>query len=280
MIKIDKRDINLYDTLLSGQVFRVTLESDGSFTVILSDRVINIKEEESYLVIDSNNSNDLESIVINYLDLERDYNNINNHLVSKDIKLKNDISKCYGFKVLKQDKFEMFITYIISQNNNVKRITNIVNKLSNMYGDKVIFRTKEYYLFPKFNQIKNISIEELRLLGLGFRDKYVFNALSVLKSNNNYLNMLEEMDTESAIKSLSSINGIGLKVASCILLFAYSRFDTYPIDTWVKKYISENYNIKSDVKSISKYMNIEYGEYSGLVIQYFYHISRNKKGNI
>lgn len=280
MIKIDKRDINLYDTLLSGQVFRVILESDGSFTVILSDRVINIKEEENYLIVDSNNFNDLESIVNSYLDLERDYNRINNYLVSKDSKLKNDISKCYGFKVLKQDKFEMFITYIISQNNNVKRITNIVNKLSNMYGDKVIFRSSEYYLFPKFNQIKDISIEELRRLGLGFRDKYVFDGLSVLKSNDNYLNRLEEMDTETAIKSLSSIKGIGLKVASCILLFSYSRFDTFPIDTWVKKYVSKNYNIKSDVKSISRYMSNKYGEYSGLVIQYFYHISRNKKGNV
>ena len=74
-----------------------------------------------------------------------------------------------------------------------------------------------------------------------------------------------------------SIKGIGLKVASCILLFAYSRFDTYPIDTWVKQYISSHYNIKNDINSISKYIKSQYNQYSGLVIQYFYHIERNKK---
>ena len=277
MISIPKKDINLYDTIFSGQTFRMTLESDKSITLLLSDRIINIKENNKCLLIESNNEDNLENIIKEYLDLKRDYNKINDYLVSIDNNLKKDIEKCKGYKILKQDKFEMFISYIISQNNNVKRITKIINNLSEHYGKKVIFKNKEYYLFPTYNELKDITLDELKTLGLGFRDKYVYDALNKLKEHKNFLDDLEKLSTEESIKELMSIKGIGLKVASCILLFAYSRFDTYPIDTWVKQYISSHYNIKNDINSISKYIKSQYNQYSGLVIQYFYHIERNKK---
>ncbi len=275
MIKIKYSDINLYDTLFSGQCFRMSEEDDGSYTVILSDRVINIREDNGYLLVDSNNLENLEEVVRYYFDLERDYESINS-ILSKNKIFRSNINKCKGYKILKQDKFEMFITYIISQNNNVKRITGIVNKLSERYGEKVIFRDKEYFLFPKYESIKDISVNELRSLGLGFRDSYVRSALDVLNSDSMYLEKLDFMDTESAIKSLCSIKGIGLKVASCILLFGYGRFDTFPIDTWVKQFVSNNFSIKSDINAIKKYMKEEFHEYSGIAIQYFFHIERNK----
>ena len=84
------------------------------------------------------------------------------------------------------------------------------------------------------------------------------------------------MSTDEALKALTSIKGIGTKVASCILLFGYHRLDTYPIDTWVRKYVSTNFNVKDDIKVISKFMKETFGEYSGLAIQYFFHIERNK----
>ena len=171
----------------------------------------------------------------------------------------------------------MYITYIISQNNNVKRITSIVNKMSQKYGEKVIFRNKEYYLFPTYENLKDLTKEDFRNLGLGFRDEYLVNALNKIKENNKFLDDLDKLSTESAIRELMSIKGIGLKVASCIMLFGYSRLDTFPIDTWVRKYVSKNYNINDDIKVISKYMKNKYNQYSGLVIQYFYHTERNKK---
>ena len=74
-----------------------------------------------------------------------------------------------------------------------------------------------------------------------------------------------------------SVKGIGLKVASCILLFGYKRLDVFPIDTWVKQYISSNYNIKNDIKEIEKFAHDNFDEYSGLVIQYMFHVERNIK---
>lgn len=279
-MEIKAYDINLYDTLFSGECFRMKKEDDGSFTVIISDRVANIKDEyNGYLTLDSNNMENLDLVMERYLDLGRDYEIINYIISSKCEVLKKNIHLCEGYKILNQDKFEMLITYIISQNNNVKRINLIVDRISKKYGEKVIFRGDEYYLFPTYEAIKDITIEELRDLGLGFRDKYVRNALDKINEDPMFLEKLDLMSTEEALKSLTSIKGIGTKVASCILMFSYGRFDTYPIDTWVRHFVSKNFNVKDDIKSISKYMKDVFGEYSGLAIQYFYHIERNKKSN-
>lgn len=271
-----KSDINLYDTLMSGQAFRINIEDDESFTIIISDRILNIKQENDYLIVNSNNEEDLELVTRYYLDLDRDYEVLNKELSKNEI-LKRDINLCKGYKVLKQDKFEMYISYIISQNNNVKRISGSINKISKRYGKKVKYNNKEYYLFPTFEELKNITIEELRECGVGFRDSYIINALNKLKENPFFLEELDMLPTDEAIKELMKIKGIGLKVASCILMFGYSRFDTFPVDTWVKKYVSENFKIKDDIKIISKFMKDNFKENSGLAVQYFYHINRNKK---
>ena len=276
-MKIEKCGINLYDTLFSGQCFRMNLESDGTFTIILSDRVVNIKEEGNFLILDSNNLEDLDLIVSRYLDLGRDYNSINEEICKKSDVLSDNIHLCDGYRILNQNKFEMFITYIISQNNNVKRIIGSVDKLCKLYGKKIVFRGEDYYLFPTYDEMKDISMEELKEIGVGFRDKYIINALNKLESDKLFLDKLDVMNTIDALYELTSIKGIGTKVASCILMFGYGRFDVYPVDTWVRHFVSENYNIKDDIKSISEYMKDIFGAYSGLAIQYFYHIQRNQK---
>ena len=273
-MKIKKNDIDLDSTLMSGQAFRITKELDNSYICILTDRVVNIKEDNDFLIVNSNKEENLEMVVKHYLDYGRDYSLINEKLSTSDVFYGGVPS---GYKVLKQDKFEMYISYIISQNNNVKRISSTINKISEKYGEKVEFNNKTYYLFPKMSDMINLTKDNLKEFNLGFRDEYINNALNVLKENPFYLEELDMLNTEEALKSLMKIKGIGLKVASCILMFGYSRFDTFPIDTWVKKYVSEKLGIKDDIKVISKYMKEIFNEYSGLAIQYMYHINRNRK---
>lgn len=270
---INVNDIDLKGTLLSGSCFRVIEEQDGSFTNILSDRVVNLKQDGNKLIIKSSNMNDIENIIKNYLDLETDYQSINNELISMNPNLKDMINKCKGYKILNQNSFEMFISYIISQNNKVDRISNIVNRLSNDYGEKVIFEGKEYHLFPKYEVLKELTEEDFRKYGVGFRDKYLVDFLN--KYNN--IKNIDNLSTKDAIDLLMSVKGIGLKVASCILLFGYKRMDVFPIDTWVRQYICSNYNIKDDIKAIKEFAKNNFGKYSGLVIQYMFHVERNIK---
>lgn len=271
MKKILKNDINLKATLLSGQAFRIKEEIDNSFTIILNDRVVNIKEDNKYLILNSNYEENLEDKVIEYLDLNRDYNKINTEILSNNPNIKDIIEYSKGYKILNQPNFEMLISYIISQNNSVRNISSSIEKLSRKYGKKVIFNDIEYYLFPTFDELKEITEEELRECKVGFRDKYIINALEEIKKDNNYLDNINKLSSEDAMNKLMGIKGIGMKVASCILLFGYGKLDTFPIDTWVKKFFNEE-----NQSIIKKEASKKYGKYSGLVIQYMFHYSRNK----
>ena len=276
-MKILKNNLDLKSVIKSGQMFRFVEEDDNSFTCILSDRVINVKEESKYLLVESSKEENLRVFIKKYFDLERDYEKINKSLSLSDDYMKNVVKESFGYKVLIQEKFETFISYIISQNNNIKRITASVNKISEMYGERVVFKNKEYYLFPSFESLKNITKEELRECGVGFRDNYILENLEFLNNNKNFLSNLENLDTASCLEELIKLKGIGVKVASCILLFSYSRFDTFPIDTWVKQNMAKNYpHVKNDIKSISEFAKNKYHEYSGLALQYMFNYERNK----
>ena len=270
-MKIKVNNLNVEEVLFSGECFRAIKESDGSITNILKDRVINIKQDGNTLIVESSNYDNLKEVIYDYFDLNRDYNEINNTLIKNNKNIKSMVDKCKNYRILNQDSFEMGISYIISQNNNVKRISKSVNEISKKYGKKVIFKNKEYYLFPTYEELKNVPSEEFRNFGVGFRDKYIVNYLD------NYENLkdIDKLSTKDALKELMKIKGIGLKVASCILLFGYRRLDVFPIDTWVKQYMVENYNIKNNQKDIENFARDKFGEYSGLVIQYMFHSQRN-----
>ena len=275
MITINNIDINLKDTITCGQIFRYYKEKDNSYTVLLSDRVVNIKQENNNLIINSNNEKNLKEVIYNYLDLKRDYNSLNNKLLKIDNSKKEIIEYCKGLKMIKQPKFECLISYILSSNNRVPQIKKALDNISEKYGKKVSFNNKDYYLFPSIDNLKDVTIDEYRNLKCGFRDKYIYEIIQNIIKKNIDLDLIDNMNSSDALKYLMNNKGIGQKVASCILLFAYSRFDVFPIDTWVKKYMNETYNIKDEIK-IRKFTKEKYKEYSGLMIQYMFHYKRNK----
>lgn len=276
MICIKNANIDLKGTITCGQIFRFYEEDDNSYTVIMSDRVVNLKMEKNDLIVKSNNEENLKSVIINYLDLDRDYERLNKELLKKDNSLKDIIDSCEGFKVMRTPHFETIISYILSQNNSVPSIKNALDNISKKYGNKIIFENKEYYLFPKIEKLAKAKVEDFRNLKAGFRDKYIYEFIQRVSNNEFNLNIIGELDTKEALDYLITNKGIGMKVASCILLFAYQRFDVFPVDTWVKKYMKENYNLNSQ-KEIEKYVDERYREYSGLFIQYIFHYNRNKK---
>ena len=277
MIKIENiYNLDLENTIICGQIFRFIKEDDNSFTVILSDRVVNIKYVDNTLYVDSNNEENIEEIIKEYLDLNRDYISIINNIKKMDIKLRDCLDKSLGLKIIKQEPIECIISYVISQNNSVRNIQNSLNLISQKYGEKVIFKDKEYYLFPKLDKLINITFEEFRECKVGFRDKYLIEIIRAISTGELNINKIYEMNSYDALKYLISFKGIGMKVASCILLFAYHKFDVYPVDTWVKKYMLDEYGIEGE-ENIRKYCKDTYKEYSGLAIQYMFNSKRNKK---
>lgn len=277
MIKIElTKPFNLNDTVTCGQIFRFFKQDDGSFDIILKDRVINVFKVDNYLYVSSNNEEDLENIVKNYFDLDNDYGSINDFLMCCDKKLENAIEFSSGLTMIKQDPFITIIEYIISANNGVNQIANSLNLISKNYGKKIIFNDKEYYLFPESSDLKNVSLDDFRNCKVGFRDKYLKAIIEKINNNEINLNEFYNLSTKDSLEKLMKNIGIGPKVASCILLFAYQKYDVFPIDTWVKKHMKINYGIQGE-KNIRDFAIKTYGKYSGIAIQYLFNYSRNIK---
>jgi len=273
MIKI-KNNFDLNSTITCGQIFRFEV-LDNEYIIILKDRVISLKEEGDYIIIESSNENNLKEVIYDYFDLDRDYSLIEKAILKKDEKLKDALIFSRGLKMIHQDPFETIISYIISQNNRVPSIAKSLNMISKAYGEKVIFKNKEYYLFPSINKLKKLSVSDFRNCKVGFRDKYLYEIMQNIDKNELDLNLIYDMNSIDSLTYLTSFKGIGNKVASCILLFAYQKFDVYPIDTWVKKFMKEDYNIEGE-KLIKEFTYNTYKEYSGLAIQYMFNYKRNK----
>ncbi len=277
MIKIRiTKPFKLDDTITCGQIFRFFKQDDNSYDIILKDRVINVYMDEEYLCVSSNNENNLEKVVRLYFDLDNDYALMNNYLRKSDKKIIPAVDFSSGLMMIKQDPFETIMEYIISANNGVPQIANALNNIAKNYGKKIVFNDKEYFLFPQYKDLKDVSVEEFRNCKVGFRDKYL--KLMIDKLNNNEINLDEfyDLDTKEALNKLMENVGIGPKVASCILLFAYQKYDVFPIDTWVKKVMKNDYGIEGE-KNIRDFATKTYGKYSGIAIQYLFNYGRNNK---
>ena len=179
-IKIKVNCFNLKYTLECGQCFRWKY-LDGYYVGVIKDRVIKIRQDKDYLYVKSNNMDNIENVVRDYFELDKDYESIEKRIVKVDDYVKEAIKNTSGLRHLNQDFFETIISYIISANNNIPRISKSVNEISKRYGKKIEFEGEDYYLFPTPKQLENVSIEDYRNCGVGFRDKYIYD--TVMKIN-------------------------------------------------------------------------------------------------
>ncbi len=276
-IILDVECFNLKYTLECGQCFRWKLlpNEDNTYIGVISDRVIKIRQEKDKLYIKSNKIDNLESVVYNYFDLYKNYNDIENKISKIDKNIKKAVNNSSGIRILNQDFFETVISYIISANNNIPRISRSINEISKRYGKKIIFENNEYYLFPTPNQLANATEEDFRRCGVGFRAKYIKDTVEQFLNDNISYKELSNKSTEELRNTLLKFKGIGPKVADCILLFSCTRGEVFPIDVWVERIMTSLYfkeqkdNIKK--KDIIQYADNEFKEYSGIIQQHLFY---------
>ena len=265
-----------------GQCFRWEKEDDGSYTGIVKNNVINVKKVNNEIIFNSIGADNLEELVKEYFDLERNYEDIKNTLSKVDSYLENSINYGNGIRILNQDLWETIISFIISANNNIPRIKGIINRLSYKYGNKIIWNNKEYYTFPTVESLSKATVEELRKTGLGFRDIRVYETTQKILNNQVDLEELhKEKDTKKIREILLTLSGVGPKVADCILLFStLKRFDVFPIDVWVRRvmndlYIKNEDETKVDKREIEKLAKEKYGNLEGIAQQYLFYWKRD-----
>ncbi len=265
-----------------GQCFRWNKQSDNSYTGVIKNRVINVKKSNNDYIFSSNESTELEKCITEYFDLNTNYEIIKEKLSNIDENLKLSIEYGDGIRILKQDIWECIISFIISANNNIPRIKKIIENISLNYGKKVIFDNKEYYLFPTPEDLSKASVQDLRNLGLGFRDTRVYNSTKmILNKEIDIEKLVKEKDTDKVREELLKLDGVGEKVADCILLFGFNRFDVFPVDVWVRRVMNELYihnedENKVNKKEIRKIAKEKFLGIEGLAQQYLFYWKREQ----
>lgn len=251
--EIEAKSFETRDVFECGQCFRWNVEEDGSYTGVIKNGVINVKQTGKDFLFTGIVDGNLEEIVKDYFDLSTDYSKIKDTLSKIDMYLKESIKFGAGIRILNQDLWECIISFIISANNNIPRIKKIIERISEKYGRKIEFRDKDYYLFPSIEELSIASVEDLRGLGLGFRDKRVYITTKMIKENEVLLEQLKQSDSLDYIETeLLKLDGVGEKVANCIMLFALKRYDVFPIDVWVRRVMNDLYIHNEDEEKVSK----------------------------
>lgn len=269
------------DIFECGQCFRWNREENGSYTGVFSDCVLNVEKCEGNIVFNGN-ENVTEDKINEYFDLNRDYSKIKKELSKVDNNLLEATNFGSGIRILNQDLWETIISFIISANNNIPRIKGIIEKISKKYGKEIKFNEKSYYEFPTPKELSKATVEDLKNLGLGFRDVRVYETTQMINSKEFELDELYTLDTKQAQKKLLTLSGVGPKVADCILLFStLKRFDVFPIDVWVRRVMNDLYIHEQDEKKLNKnyirkIADTKFGTLEGMAQQYLFYWKREQ----
>ncbi len=259
-----------------GQCFRWLREEDGSYTGVVQGRVINVKKENDLIIFDNTNKEDFENIWFDYFDLGRNYTEIKNELKVMDEYLDKATEFGQGIRILQQDGWEMLISFIISANNRILMIQRAINNLSERYGKFIgEYRGKKYYAFPTPQELSQVSVEDIRACQTGFRDKYIKSVVDYVSENNVDILSYRKLNTDECIKELVKFNGVGPKVADCIALFGMQKYDTFPVDVWVKRVMEEFYvEDNLSLPKIRKFALEKFGDLAGFAQQYLFYYAR------
>lgn len=262
------KDINNFDIeqiANSGQVFRVTKEEKG-YRFLSKDKSIYINQKNNNISFNCS-LEDYKDYWEEYFDLNTNYEDILNKINSND----EFLQKCYfygnGIRILKQDLFETIISFIISQRKSIPAIKSCIETLCKKFGKlQIDVYGKKYYSFPTYEDLKEISLNDLQGLSLGYRDKYIYQLIRDLHSNQLNLIRLKKNTKEEQEKKLLEIYGVGKKVMNCISLFSLHNLNAFPIDIWIQRILDEKYE-----------GTFPYTEYQGLLQQYIFFYALNHK---
>ena len=260
-------ELDIVKTFECGQCFRWNTDENGVYSGVAMGFPAKLWAENGRVYIKSDAS---EKLWRDYFDLDRDY-----AAISRAFDGGEYLAKCtdygMGIRILRQEPWEALCSFIISQCNNIKRIKGIVERLCKLYGDRVEFDGGEYYTFPSAHTLAQITETDLAPLRSGYRAAYILSAAIAVDSGMIDLKGLIDTDYATAKKELLKLNGIGEKVANCVVLFGLYHMEAFPIDVWIRRALKENFPPDFDPDTL--------GEYAGLAQQYIFFYARSGGAN-
>lgn len=274
MFRIEYPYLDMKKIADSGQIFRFNVYDD-EFSLVAGDKLLFIKEDKNGYIL-SCNEKEFNEFWLDYFDLSLDYGDFEKNIPETDVFLKDAAKYSYGIRILNQDKWEMLISFIISQRKSIPAIKSSIEKLAKVYGKKIdmkipefiknIDADTEFYTFPTPKELANTDIEALNACSLGYRSPYIEASAKAVYRKDIDLNAIDSLDDEELLEALMSLKGVGIKVANCVALFGYHRIAAFPIDVWIKRMIDEHYDGEFPLEL--------YKGYAGVIQQYIFYYGR------
>ena len=256
-------DFNIEHILECGQIFTYQKCQDGSYKVFSADKFAIVVQTKTAVQITTNNP----QYFVEFFDLNTNYADIKQKLkIHKNLESAIDFG--YGIRIIKQDILEVIIGFIISANNNIERIKKTMAKLRE-YGEN----KGEYFAFPNLEQLEKIAVQNFKDMGAGYRAEYLVDTIKKLKSVD--FNQIKRQDTKTIKNWLLSLKGVGPKVADCILLFGFSRCESFPVDTWIEKVYFDLFGQTKSREKMSEHLVEYFGDLSGYAQQYLFFYKRS-----
>lgn len=272
---IDRNILDLDKTLDCGQCFRWHKQAGtNTWRGIVGDKIFYISHYNHNGIpslLTTATINEWENILYNYFDLGLDYGKV------LDIPETDEFARAaqefgLGIRILQQDKYEATISFIISQRNNIRKISSTIEKLCRKFGNRIELEIQGIkdsdYTFPSSDILTNLDTNDLDGIGLGYRDEYVIKAARAIEIKALDLDLIQSQSSDEAVMELQRLYGVGAKVANCIALFGMHKLDRFPIDVWIQRMIDTYYDGNIDITP--------YGSLAGLVQQYMFYYMKYK----
>ncbi len=269
MIKVNSRNFSIEQICRSGQCFRMTAVNDTKrYSLVAFGKYLELSQDGDDIFLECTQE-EFDDTWSSYFDMDTDYGHIIESIDAQDKYLVSAAGFGSGIRILRQDLWEMIISFIVSQQNNIKRIRRCINFLCERYGEKKVNSSGvEYYDFPTPKALAEASIDDLYACNLGYRSRYIYETANSVYRGDIDLAAVLKMDYASARKELLKLCGVGAKVADCICLFALHKTEAFPIDTHINKVLAMQYP--------SGFPFERYSGYSGILQQYIFYYDLNK----
>ena len=266
MLELVLPDFDAQKIAQSGQCFRMTCRPEDTVCVNAFGKILLIQKKEENRWCFSCTQEEFDTIWKNYFDLDFDYANYRALCLPEDSFLKESLEAGMGIRILRQDPWEMLVSFIISQRKSIPAISKAIELLCQNFGEPFYVGEEVYYAFPTPQAIAALNEADLRACGLGYRAPYVLHAAEVFMNTPALReNTLSLQELRAA---LMQIHGVGIKVAECVALFGYHRLEAFPIDVWIQRVMEHVY---------SGAFPKQYQSAAGVLQQYLFCYAREQK---
>ena len=262
MLTLALKDFDIEQIANSGQCFRMYRVDDETWKIFALDRFLKIQKKNGNYIFYCD-QNEFGDFWFDYFDLQTDYGKIKRRILATNDKyLIEAVNFGSGLRILRQNLWEVMVSFIISQQNNIPRIKGCLKKLCEINGGR----------FPTPRDFLNFREQDLDLVKLGYRKNYLLKISESICNGNFDLEKLKKMNYPEAMKYLKTLHGVGDKVANCIALFGMYQIEAFPIDVWIKRILETHYHNDFSLER----RNLQ--DIGGIVQQYmfFYERSLNK----